>query len=431
MNKKSNGIVKKLCFTLVVVISIISIIGCPNTVSSKANGTDENPNPPPQSPKITLTGGNHGNVKIRLNDGSWGALNEFHFDLLKEDDEITFRVENPDAGYGLVFPEVFQWDKTKPNEATLKNSDNKYKNGINLSFKKVEDYLRFEEGDPVVTDYRGLGFGKKDGKLCLSYGEVGDLKGTPMLLSDAKQDIENEIGIWADYPTEDSYSNIKDGLEKRWFATYKTINSKGGSVKWLKSSTDGVSGLNDYISNVLDMPAGKLKIKEAFDFAGCGAYFAVNKNKDIFVRASPTGPIWFAADWHVVFVEKVESPKMYSFHYGPYTLRNAGGKYPLVPDDENNNSVDNHMFTLSGMLRDYLRKNGVFFLGDIKDFDLIKNKDNYDIYIVIGECYRTESATFFCYDFVFCSFRNVLKLNGDAYTNIWGDCWTKDETGGS
>ena len=428
MNKKSKEIVKKLCFTLVIVISIITIIGCPNTVSSKANGTDnKEPNPPPPSPRITLTGGNHGNVKVRLNDGSWGALNEFHFDLLKKDDEITFRVENPDAGYGLVLPEAFQWNKTKPNEATLKNSDNKYKNGINLSFKKVEDYLRFEKGDPVVTYFKGLGFGMIDNKLCLSYGEVGDLKGTPKLLSEAKKDIRDEIGNWNDYPIGDSYSNIKDGLEKRWKATNETVNSKGGTVKWLKPTDEGVSDLDYYISNTLGIPVNKLKIKRAFDFANAGAYFAVNKNRDIFVRASPTGAIWFAADWHVVFVERVEDPdkipEMYSFHYGPYTLRNKGGKYPFVPDDENNDSVDNHMFTLPEMLRDSLRKNGVFFLGDIEDFDLIKNKDKYDVYIVIGEVFHTTN-TFFCYDFVHCSFRNVFKLTACDY---WKDCWEKDE----
>ena len=427
MNKKSKEIVKKLCFTLVVVISIITIIGCPNTVSNKAKSesTEQNkPNPPPPPPpRITLTGGNHGNIKVRLNDGSWGALNEFHFDLLKKDDEVTFRVENPDAGYGLVLPEAFQWNKTKPNEATLKNSDNKYKNGINLSFKKVKDYLSFKEGDPVVTYFKGLGFGMIGDKLCLSYGKVGDLKGTPKLLSKAKEDIENEIGTWNDYPTGDSYSSIKDGLEKRWKATKETINSKDRMVKWLRPTDEGVSNLDYYISNTLGIPVNKLKIKGVFDFGDAGAYFAVNKNKDIFVRASPTGSIWFFTDWHVVFVEKVENPKMYSFHYGPYTLRNKGGKYPFVPDDENNDSVDNHMFTLSEMLRDSLRKNGVFFLGDIEDFDLIKNKDKYDVYIVIGEVFHTTN-TFFCYEHVHRSFRNVLKLNEYGY---WKDCWEKDE----
>ena len=43
MNKKSKEIVKKLCFTLVVVISIITIIGCPNTVSNKTNSGADKP----------------------------------------------------------------------------------------------------------------------------------------------------------------------------------------------------------------------------------------------------------------------------------------------------------------------------------------------------------------------------------------------------
>ena len=54
MNKKSKEIVKKLCFTLVIVISIITIIGCPNTVSNKtdsgAGSNGSNPPPPPPPP---------------------------------------------------------------------------------------------------------------------------------------------------------------------------------------------------------------------------------------------------------------------------------------------------------------------------------------------------------------------------------------------
>ena len=439
MNKKSKEIVKKLCFTLVVMISIITIIGCPNTVSNKAKSESteqDKPNHPPP-PRITLTGGNHGNVKVRLNDGSWGALNEFHFDLLKKDDEITFRVENPDAGYGLVLPEAFQWNKTKPNEATLKNSDNKYKNGINLSFKKIQGYfdaLKFEKDDPIVTDWHGLGFGKKDGKFCHLVAvpkkprDFSDLTISSESLSEAREEIKNEIGDLDGYPAGDYYSDIKDGLKKRWVATKETKNAKGSSVKWMKPTTNGVSGLNEYITNTLKISEDVLKSKEVFDFANLHAYIAVNKNRDIFVRASPYGGgIWFFADWHLVFVPKEGSPtgfENYSFHYGPYTLRNSGSEYPFVPDDKGNDSVDNHVFTLSGMLMDYLRKEKHVLAFNTTDFNPFKYKGNYDVYLIIGRAYRGDDSVFFCYKHAHRSFRNVLKLNEYGY---WKDCWEKDE----
>lgn len=52
MNKKSKEIVKKLCFTLVVVISIITIIGCPNTVSNKTDSGAEQNKPNPTTPPL-------------------------------------------------------------------------------------------------------------------------------------------------------------------------------------------------------------------------------------------------------------------------------------------------------------------------------------------------------------------------------------------
>ena len=115
MNKKSKEIVKKLCFTLVIVISIITIIGCPNTVSNKANSesTEQNkPNPPPTDPwKITVEGaGTNREVKVCLK--KWDSDPEEDLELslteaeskLKEwiegsagDDaeiEVTFIVKN-------------------------------------------------------------------------------------------------------------------------------------------------------------------------------------------------------------------------------------------------------------------------------------------------------------------------------------------------
>ena len=141
MNKKSKEIVKKLCFTLVIVISIITIIGCPNTVSNKTDSGAEQNKPNPTTPPLPT-------------------------DPVKE---------------AIKEMEIIK--------------------GIN---------------DDVVTRLDGLGFGLKNGELCLSSGKIGDLKGISELLFDAKPKIENEIGASVYCPTENCYSSIVDGLEKRW-----------------------------------------------------------------------------------------------------------------------------------------------------------------------------------------------------------------------
>lgn len=353
MNKKSKEIVKKLCFTLVVVISIITIIGCPNTVSSKANGTDnKKPDTPAQKPQ--------------------------------EDKPI-----NPDDWSGLTADQVIQKMKiTKESE--------------------------------VVTDLQGLGFGMIDNKLCLSYGEVGDLKGTPKLLSKAKDDIENKIGTWNDYPTGDSYSSIKDGLEKRWFAATKTVDSEGGSVKWLNKITNHNSCLEQYLT------PGRVKSTYSLSNIGfTGVSFAVDVEEDglkLFAISTVSGGDYgLLADWQLVFVEKKTNPKMYSFHYGPYTLK---GKYdnnnPTVPLNYDSKV---HMFTLPEMLKDYLKKKGKEAIADkvIKDFPplLPENKGKYDVYLVIGKVF-TNNSTFYCYEYVYYSFRNVFKLTDDDF---WNKCW--------
>ena len=345
MNKKSKEIVKKLCFTLVIVISIITIIGCPNTVSNKANGTD-NKKP-----------------------------------LQQENDP------EPD-----------------PVKDTIEEMRIKGKN------------------DPIVTDLDGLGFGLKDKKLCLSF------KGIPTLLSEAKSDIEEEIGTWNDYPAGDSYSNIKDGLEKRWKAAKETKRKEGG--KWLLFSSRSTSELDGYLTSGLDLPNGSLKNVGFFEFNNISQRFAVDKNKDIIVFITDTLTIHFA-DWHIVFIEKVvdpEIPKMYSFHCGPYTLKNKRNEDPdlHVPNYE---SCNLHVFTLSEMLKGYLKKKGKEYIADkvVKNFPplLPENRDKYDIYLVLGKVYNAGGTTFYCYNHVHRSFRNVFKLSDYAY---WKDCWEKDES---
>lgn len=462
MNKKSKEIVKKLCFTLVIVISIISIIGCPNTVSNKTDSGADSPDngnieetQQSNSPwKITVEGaGTNREVKVCLKKEDSDPEKDLELSLTEAESklkdwiktasdgneiEITFVVKNHEEGDCLEISEDFRLDKDNPNKAKLKYSKKNYpKNGIKLSFKKIQGYfdaLKFEKDDPIVTDWHGLGFGKKDGKFCHLVAvpkkprDFSDLTISSESLSEAREEIKNEIGDLDGYPAGDYYSDIKDGLKKRWVATKETKNAKGSSVKWMKPTTNGVSGLNEYITNTLKISEDVLKSKEVFDFANLHAYIAVNKNRDIFVRASPYGGgIWFFADWHLVFVPKEGSPtgfENYSFHYGPYTLRNSGSEYPFVPDDKGNDSVDNHVFTLSGMLMDYLRKEKHVLAFNTTDFNPFKYKGNYDVYLIIGRAYRGDDSVFFCYEHAHCSFRNVLKLNEYGY---WKDCWEKDE----
>ena len=342
MNKKSKEIVKKLCFTLVVVISIITIIGCPNTVSNKANGTSSSGgnDPKPDPVKDTIEA-----MRIKGND------------------------------------------------------------------------------DPIVTDLQGLGFGMKGNKLCLSYDGIGNLKGTPRLLSEAKEDIEKKIGTWNDYPTGDSYSNIKDGLEKRWKATKETVDNKSpGSVKWLEPTT--------MHNNEAYFPTGKVKRTYGINIRINGLTFAVdvNEGKLFAISTSAGGGYQLFADWHLVFVEKVvdpKIPKMYSFHYGSYTLKgNFDKDNPKISDDYDNTKIV-HVFTLAEMLKVYLKKTGKEAIADqvVKKFSplLSENKGKYDVYLVIGKISRKNSSDpFTCYEFVHRSFRNVLKLTDDIF---WDECW--------
>jgi hypothetical protein len=359
MNKKSKEIVKKLCFTLVIVISIITIIGCPNTVSNKtkSESTEQNKPNPPTPPLPT----------------------------------------DPNDWSGLTADQVIQKMKIE---------------GIN---------------DDVVTDLDGLGFGLRDGKLCLSSGKIGDLKGTSKSLFDAKTEIENEIGASVYCPTENYYSSIVDGLKKRWEDAKETQLRSSVTKKWLYFSDGSASELDNYLSNKLKDKENMLKNKALYEFANKSQYFAVDRKMDLFVYLGIGGTIFFA-DWHIVFVE-TEGSEMYSFHYGPYTLNGeCDNNNPKVPI---NHDKKVHVFTLSEMLKDYLKKKGKGAIADkvVEKFPplLPKNKDKYDVYLVIGKVFH-RSSTFCCYESLDCSFRNVLKLSGDAYGERWHNCWSNDES---
>lgn len=353
MNKKSKEIVKKLCFTLVIVISIITIIGCPNTVSNKTDSGAEQNKPNPTTPPLPT-------------------------DPVKE---------------AIKEMEIIK--------------------GIN---------------DDVVTRLDGLGFGLEDGKFCLSSGKIGDLKGTSKSLFDAKTEIENEIGASVYCSTENYYSSIVDGLKKRWEDAKETQLRSSVTKKWLYFSDGSTSELDNYLSKKLKDKENMLKNKALYEFADTSQYFAVDRKMDLFVYLGIGGTIFFA-DWHIVFVE-TEGSEMYSFHYGPYTLNGeCDNNNPKVPI---NHDKKVHVFTLSEMLKDYLKKKGKGAIADkvVEKFPplLPKNKDKYDVYLVIGKVFH-RSSTFCCYKSLDCSFRNVLKLNGDAYVNRWQGCWLNDESG--
>ena len=347
MNKKSKEIVKKLCFTLVIVISIITIIGCPNTVSNKTDSGADKPSG---------------------NSIPWTPLYD------------------PNDWSGLTADQVIKKMRIE---------------GIN---------------DDIVTDLDGLGFGMQDNKLCLSSGKIGDLKGTSKLLSEAKPEIENKIGTWNDYPTR--YDNIIDGLEKRWLAANKTLYSKDGSVKWL----DEITLYNNLLAPEY-FPIEKVRLTYGHSIAISGLAFAVdvNEGKLFVISGTSGGGYKLFADWHLVFVEKASS-KVYSFHYGPYTLKgNFDENNPKIPVGHDKKV---HVFTLSEMLKDYLTKKknvSQNVVNQLVATYFLNDKNKYDVYLILGKISHTGSSNpYVCYRYVHRSFRNVLKLTDNVF---WDKCW--------
>ena len=226
MNKKSKEIVKKLCFTLVVVISIITIIGCPNTVSNKTDsGTDSSDNGNIQETQqsnspwkiVVEDAGTNREVKVFLKKGDSDPEKDLELSLTEAESklknwietasdgdeiEITFIVKNHEEGDCLKISEDFRLDKDNPNKAKLKYSKKNYpKNGIKLSFKKIQGYfdaLKFKKDDSIVTDYRGLGFGNKDGKFChLAYNGSNHIN---VSFNEARDAIMAQSANWDGYP---------------------------------------------------------------------------------------------------------------------------------------------------------------------------------------------------------------------------------------
>lgn len=384
MNKKSKEIVKKLCFTLVIVISIITIIGCPNTVSNKANGTDnKEPNPPPPSPSPT----------------------------------------DPNDWSGLTADQVIQ-------------------------------KMRFTDDDPIVTDYCGLGFGEKDkGKFrILTYGpdpsKIDEFK--DYLFTESPEGSKRRL--WSlevvnNYISNNSlgplvnvtdFTTVQKGLEERWKAAKETKTKPGATDCFLFFSDGSTAQLDEYLSGKLgDSKKHMLKNKALYRFSDTGQYLAVSRNKNIFVYIGDSILSHFV-DWHVVFVPNDEPRNpydlelgLYSFHYGPYTLWNKKeNDDPLVLGNEDKDNIRIHMFTLSEMLKDTLGKKHKVkehLATVLKDFPPFKYKKNYDVYLVIGR-YVRDGQEYCGYRWLRYSFRNVLKLSGDAYGERWHNCWSNDES---
>ena len=356
MNKKSKEIVKKLCFTLVIVISIITIIGCPNTVSNKTDSGADKPS---------------------SNGIPWTPLYD------------------PNDWSGLTADQVIQKMEIK------------------------------DKSDEIVHSKDGLSFGWRDNKLCLlsteeSYPAGSNNANYP--LDKAFEKIKDEIGDEgiAFIPT--SFDSVSDGLEKRWIAARETKYAKDKD-KWLNRMNAATGYINAYIGSTND-----LENKEAAKFANIYQHFAVDKNRDIFVFTDNPSAIHFA-DWEIVFVEKVvdpEIPKIYSFHYGPYILWDKG--HPNSQDNPKslidvNYNKDVHMFTLSGMLEDYLRNKKKVPEGIAEQVAtrFSENKGKYDVYLVVGKFYMVGDSIMYGYERTEYSFRNVLKLSD--YDNYWKGCW--------
>ena len=186
---------------------------------------------------------------------------------------------------------------------------------------------------------------------------------------------------------------------------------------WL--SSQNTRDLNSYLGS-----PGKAKLTYHI-IPGSYICFAVDVSEGKLFTVADTSGVTYFADWQLVFVPNDEAPaefESYSFHYGPYVLRNRNeNDDPLVPGDTDDQQKV-HMFTLSGMLKDYLRiKKRIFVHSSGTDsFIPFKDKDKYDVYLIIGNLYRSGGSTFSCYEDVHHSFRNVLKLNDKVF---WGKCW--------
>ena len=368
MNKKSKEIVKKLCFTLVVVISIITIIGCPNTVSNKTGSGADKPS----------------------NNGiPWTPLYD------------------PNDWSGLTADQVIQ-------------------------------KMSFKEDDPIVTDYRGLGFGRKPKEYDKLYYQVYDsytddgivpyyqepgLGGNIMRVIDF-----DAMGGYIKTKVDPSYTitpftTVKDGLEERWRA-----KSASG---WISKSSDCTSEVNSYILNFLKIPLDKLKNKELYTLGTSLHYIVAYGGDKVFVCTGGSLTKHFV-DWHIVFVPKDGSPaglESYSFHFGPYTLWDkediSNNQKPSIYVNYNEYV---RMFTLSRMLEDYLRESKKLTEDQIsavksKFSPLNADKGEYDVYLVIGKFNINGSSKKSGYAWAIYSFRNVFKLNDPC----WNDFWEKHE----
>lgn len=442
INKELVKIVKMLCFTLVVSV-VTSISGC-NIIPSDPSDNGGN-----KSDDISVTfklddkGEIHGKVKILVNDNDRGYLprifviqsaDKSKIDLAL-DDRLTFVAES-NTGYHVVWPKALQPDND-PNVVKCTYYTGLEKKVIGIRFEadppkpvdpvtEIIESMEFTKDKDVVYSTKGLGFGRKPNDTGLYYLIIENGKEKPFLdIDDAKSKIQNLVGLYNGKFA--PFSSIHEGLEARWYAAKTT--------KYTKTQGDWLSIRSAYTDYVV---SGEFTYPEySYDTFNLSRPVFVCEDCRVFLCASESFSTHFA-DWQVVFVDKSDKNKGYSFHYGKYTLRN---KYDSLPDGSKdppypkhavfNNNKSVCQISLSDMLRESLEKDGVTDKNIekvISKFDplLPKNKGKYDIYLVINKYYRAEPEfeTDSMYTSVPRSFRNVLKLNDWEF---WSKCWKKKE----
>lgn len=357
MNKKSKEIVKKLCFTLVIVISIITIIGCPNTVSNKTNSgagsNGSNPPPPPPPPST-----------------------------------------DPNDWSGLTAEEIVK---------------------------------RMQLTDKVIYSQSGLGFGMKNGKLCYGFGKSDNAFTADQIKNACAGFLTSNAVI------QDGFASISDGLNSRStnFKSdnyYSTIWVKyfAGSVgpspsTFVSPNPVGVKGLNFlyqvFISSFGFVVHNPISAKSLSEVGFC-TYIDIS------------APIDTYADWEIVFIRTDGSSDLgncsCSFHFGPYLLtkkdydveKDKDGYYnpgfaPGLQKPKYNHKVF-HEFTLKAMVSDYLGKKRVNVSDELlRNLPIFmeKNRDNYDVYLVLTFSNLPLKE-------VFC-FRNVIKLTDPTWRDNW------------
>ena len=201
--------------------------------------------------------------------------------------------------------------------------------------------------------------------------------------------------------------SVGEGLENRWIRAKSDLALFKG---WFRT-------IRIYKGLVGSDKRGLFCINHLFDISLLS--FAVD-DRDLpilHICLKPTGYKYYA-DWEVIFIDKSDKNKGYSFHFGSYPL------------DEDKDFIGKkfkkdtfYELTLYNMLKSSAEYHNINITDDlVKSFPpfLQKNKSKYDIYIVFANItldLDTSESGFI--------FRNIIKLNpvGD---DIWSSCWKEN-----